>query len=277
MSAILALGAALAWGAGDFLGGLSSRRAHVLTVLAVSQVVGLAGLVVWLLIAHDPWPGLDDVAPAVGAGVAGAIGLAALYRGLALGAMAIVAPISAAAPVVPLAVDAANGSVPSAVQAVGILAVLTGVGVLSREPGSGRRVRVADGAGLALVAALGFGFFIVAIDAAADESVPWAVTVARATASVLVILVAVGVRVTLRPPRRLLPLLIAVGVLDAGANALVAGATTVGAAGIVAVLSSLYPLTTIVLARLVLGERVDRLRRAGGAVALCGAALVAAG
>jgi drug/metabolite transporter (DMT)-like permease len=277
VTALLALGAALAWGGGDFLGGLSSRRAHVLTVLVVSQLVGLVGLVGWLLIARDPWPGIEDVAPAVGAGLAGVIGLAALYRGLALGAMAIVAPISAASPLVPLVVDAANGSVPSAVQGVGIAAVLVGVGVLSREPRSRGRVRVTGGVGLALVAALGFGVFFVSIDAAADASVPWAATTARATASVLVVAVAVGTRVTLRPPRRLLPMVAAVGLLDATGNALVAGATTLGAAGVVAVLSAVYPLTTIVLARLVLGERVDPLRRAGGAMALCGAALVAAG
>ncbi len=277
MSAILALGAALAWGAGDFLGGLSSRRAHVLTVLAVSQVVGLAGLVLWLAVARDPWPGLGEIAPAAGAGLAGAVGLAALYRGLALGAMAIVAPISAASPIVPLAVDAANGSVPEPVQWLGIVVVLTGVVLLSREPGSGRHVRVATGAGLALLAALGFGLFIVGIDAASDESVPWAVTTARATASLLAVGVALGMRVTLRPSRAVLPTVVAVGLLDTGANTLLAAATTVGAAGVVAVLSALYPLTTIVLARLVLGERIDRLRRAGGALALCGAALVAAG
>jgi len=276
VSALLALGAALAWGTGDFLGGLASRRAHVLTVLAVSQVVGLVGLATWLALSSDPWPGVVEVAPAAGAGVAGAVGLAALYRGLALGAMAIVAPISAASPVVPLAVDAANGTTPSALQWVGIVVVLGGVVALSREPGGTSR-RVAAGAGLALVAALGFGLFVVGLDAAADESVPWTVTVARGTASALVVAVALAVRVPLRPPSALLPLLVGIGVFDAGANALVAAATTLGAAGIVAVLSALYPVTTIVLARFLLGERVDGVRRAGGAVALCGAALVAAG
>lgn len=276
MTALLALGAALAWGAGDFLGGLASRRAHVLTVLAVSQLAGLLGLATWLVLSGDPWPGPGDTAAAMGAGAAGAVGLAALYRGLALGTMAIVAPISAASPVVPLAVDAVNGSTPGALQWLGIVAVLAGIGVISRErtPLGGR---VATGVGLALIAALGFGLFVVGIDVAADESVPWAVTTARATATALAVAVALGMRVPLRPSRQLLPLLIAVGVFDAGANALVAAATTFGAAGVVAVLSALYPLTTIVLARLVLGERVDRWRRAGGAVALCGAALVAAG
>jgi drug/metabolite transporter (DMT)-like permease len=277
MAALLALGAALAWGTGDFLGGLASRRARVLTVLAISQLTGLVGLTVWLVVSRDPWPGMDESAPAVGAGIAGAVGLAALYRGLALGAMAIVAPISAASPIVPLAVDAINGSTPGARQWLGIAAVLTGIAVLSRGPGGSGGRRTAAGVGLALVAALGFGLFIVGIDAAADESVPWAVTTARGTATVLALAAALATRSTLRPARALIPLLLAVGVFDTGANVLVTAATTFGSAGIVAVLSALYPVTTIVLARLVLGERVDRWRRAGGAVALCGAALVAAG
>jgi len=276
VSALLALGAALAWGTGDFLGGLASRRAHVVTVLLVSQLAGLAGLAAWLALSRDPWPGLHEIAPAAGAGLAGVVGLAALYRGLALGAMAIVAPISAASPVVPLAIDAINGSTPTGLQWVGVGAALAGIVVLSRQPGGAGR-RVAAGTGLALVAACGFGLFVVGLDAAADGSVPWAVTTARATASMLALAVALTARIPVRAPRSLLPVLVAVGVFDAGANALVAAATTLGAAGIVAVLSALYPLTTIVLARLVLGERVDGWRRAGGAIALCGAALVAAG
>ncbi len=276
MAALLALGAALAWGAGDFLGGLTSRKAPVLMVLGVSQLIGFAGLLVWLGIARDPWPGGGEIAAAAGAGLAGAVGLAALYRGLALGAMAIVAPISAASPVVPLAVDAARGTTPSGMQWLGIGAVLVGIIVLSHQPAYGER-RLASGAGLAVVAALGFGLFVVGIDAAADESIAWATTTARGTSSALVVVTALAVGVSLRPARPLLPALVAIGVFDTGANVLVASATTLGAAGIVAVLSALYPLTTIVLARVLLGERVDRLRRTGGAVALCGAALVAAG
>jgi drug/metabolite transporter (DMT)-like permease len=277
VAALLALGAALAWGTGDFLGGLASRRARVLTVLAISQLAGLAALAVWLAVTRDPWPGTGEIGPAIAAGAAGVVGLAALYRGLALGPMVIVAPISAASPIVPLAVDAINGSTPRAWQWVGIAAVLAGIAVLSREPGGDGERRPAAAVGLALIAALGFGLFIVGIDAAADESVPWAVAAARATATVLALSIALATRTTLRPERAVLPLLLAVGLFDTGANVLVAAATTFGAAGIVAVLSALYPVTTIVLARLALGERVDHWRRAGGAVALCGAALVASG
>ena len=277
MAALLALGGALSWGLGDFLGGLASRRLAVVTVLVVSQAVGLAGLLVWVLVAGDAFPGVGELLPAAAAGIAGLVGLGALYRGLAIGAMGIVAPISAASPIVPLAVDAAKGDTPAALQWFGIALVLTGIAVLSREPAGAGQRRVAAGAGLAVVAALGFGLFVVGLDAGADESAAWAVVAAR-VASVSVAVVAAAVTTaSLRPPRRLLPMLVGVGVFDTGANVFVAAATTHGAAGIVAVLSALYPVVTVVLAWLLLGEHLGRSKRIGGVVALAGAAFVAAG
>lgn len=277
MAALLALAGALGWGVGDFLGGLAARRLAVLTVLAVSQAVGLAGVAVWALASGHPFPGIVELLPAAAAGITAMVGLAALYRGFAIGAMGIVAPISAGAPVVPLAVDAAKGVVPGVLQWLGVALVVAGIVVLSLEPSGDGRRRVAAGAGLAVTAALGFGLFFVGIDAGADESTAWAVTAAR-VASLPVVLAAVLVTSTpLRTARPLLPLLVAIGVFDTGANIFVAAASTHGAAGVVAVLSSLYPVVTIVLAWLLLGERLGRAKRAGGAVALGGAALVAAG
>jgi drug/metabolite transporter (DMT)-like permease len=273
----LALGGALSWGVGDFVAGLAARRIAVLTVLGLSQAIGLAGVLLWVLLASDPFPGVPELFPAALAGVAGAIGLGALYRGLAVGAMGIVAPISAASPLVPLAVDAGRGVVPDPLQVLGVVLVLAGIVTLSRDPGSGGQ-RIAAGAGLAVVAALGFGLFVVGLDAGADESAPWAVVAARSASVTLAVAAAVFVtRTSLRPPRALLPILVGVGVFDTSANVLVAFATTKGAAGIVAVLSALYPVVTVVLARLVLGEQLSVSRRVGGAVALAGAALVAAG
>jgi uncharacterized membrane protein len=277
VAALLALGGALLWGVGDFLGGLATRRVHVLVVLALSQAAGLTGVVVWVALGGEAFPGFGDVLPAVGAGIAGAVGLGALFRGLAIGAMGIVAPISAASPVVPLAVDAARGTTPTALQWVGTVLLLTGIVAISREPASGTSARLAAGAGLALLAALGFGSFVVAIDVAADESASWAVLVARTSSLGLVLVAAALSGTRLRAPGSLLPLLVAIGAFDTGANVLVALATTHGSAGIVAVLSALYPVVTVVLARIVLGERLSAARRAGGAVALGGAALVAAG
>jgi drug/metabolite transporter (DMT)-like permease len=278
MAAVLALCGGAAWGVGDFFGGLASRRMAVLAVLAISQAVGLTGVLCWVALSGEAFPGVGELLPAAGAGITALVGLAALYRGFAIGAMGIVAPISAASPLVPLAVDATKGSVPSALQWLGIVFVLAGIVALSREaPGQDGRSRIAAGAGLAVVAALGFGIFVVGIDAGADESAAWAVVAARAAAVPLVVTAALLTSTSLRAPRALLPMLVAIGVFDTGANVLVAAATTRGAAGVVAVLSALYPITTILLARLVLGERLSAAKRAGGAVALGGAALVAAG
>ncbi len=249
----------------------------MLTVLALSQAVGLAGVLLWVLLSGDGFPGAVELLPAAGAGAAGAVGLAALYRGMAVGAMGIVAPISAASPVVPLVVDASHGIVPNGAQAAGILLVIVGIVVLSREPDAPSGQRLAAGAGLAMVAALGFGLFIVGLDAGADESAPWAVVAARSTSVTLAVVAALVMSAGLTVPRALVPAIVAIGVFDTGANVLVALAVTLGAAGVVAVLSALYPLVTVTLARLALHERLDASRRVGGAVALAGAVLVAAG
>lgn len=277
MASLLALGAALSWGAGDFLGGLASRRIAVVAVLALSQAAGLAGVLLWVLATRDPFPGVAELLPAAAAGLAGLIGLAALYRGLALGAMGIVAPISGASPLVPLAVDAGKGVVPGAVQLLGVGLVLAGVVTLSREQAAPGGRRLTAGAGMAVVAALGFGGFIVGLDAGSDESAAWAVVAARSTSVTLALVAVAATAASLRPPTRLLPMLVGVGVFDTGANVLVAVATTKGAAGVVAVLSALYPVVTVVLARLFLAERLGVTRRVGGGLALAGAALVAAG
>ena len=205
------------------------------------------------------------------------VGLAALYRGFAIGAMGIVAPISAASPIVPLAVDTANGRAPTPTQWAGIALVVSGIVALSREPSVPGRPRVAAGAGLALVAALGFGLFFLGIDAGADKSTAWAVAAAR------------GASVPIRPDRcprnRGHPAAGSQAAPDARRGRSVrhgrerprSGSHTAGAVGIVAVLGSLYPVTTILLAWLVLGERLGTSKRVGGGVALVGAALVAVG
>jgi drug/metabolite transporter (DMT)-like permease len=275
VAALLALAGALGWGVGDFLGGLAARRLAVLTVLAISQAVGLAGVLVWVLVAGDAFPGVAELAPAATAGVAAMVGLAALYRGLAIGAMGIVAPISAAAPVVPLTVDVIRGEVPSAIQWLGVVLVVAGIVVLSWEPSDSSPV--AAGAGLAVFAAVAFGIFFVGLDAGSDESTAWAVTAARLASVPLAVAAALVTRATLAPPRSTLPLLVGCGIFDTTSNVLVATATTYGAVGIVAVLGSLYPVVTIVLAWLVLGERLGVSKRVGGGVALAGAALVAGG
>jgi drug/metabolite transporter (DMT)-like permease len=274
-AAVLALCAAALWGTGDFFGGLAARRISVLIVLFWSQLVGLVGLVVWISASGDARPGADLLL-ALAAGVAGIVGLGCLYQGMAVGAMGIVAPISATSSVVPLTVDLVRGHSPALVQWLGIALALTGIVLVSREPGSSSGP-LAAGVGLALVAALAFGLFIVGLGEAAQESAPWATATARFGSVSAIVLALAWTRTAPRVSSRLLPLVIVVGAFDAAANALLGLAVGRGSIGIVAVLSSLYPLATILLARAIINERLGTTRTVGGLIALGGAALIAAG
>lgn len=272
----LALGASLSWGLGDFLGGLKSRTLHVLTVLVLSQVAGMAAALTWVALSSEGAPGWSSTLLGVGAGASGCLGIAALYRGMAIGAMGIVAPISAVAAVIPFAVGIGSGERPGALQVAGIVVALAGVAVASREPahlGGGR----ADGIGLALLAALGFGLYFVFADRAAEESVPYAVATARGASLLLALAAALVVGVSLRPGRATLPALAAVGLCDVGANMLFSLATTRGYLSVVSVLAALYPVVTVGLAALVLHERVAPTQRLGVVGALAGAAMITAG
>jgi drug/metabolite transporter (DMT)-like permease len=270
MAAIaLALAASLAWGASDFLAGLKSRELAVVWVLLVSQLTGLILVTVAAVASGDPLPSGHAALWAAGAGVAELIGFAAFYRALAVGSMSVVAPLSATAAIVPVFVGLAAGEAPTVMQASGMMLALAGAALAASEPGRGK----AAGVGLALLAAFAFGVFFVGVDQAADDGPLWAVAINRfAAVGVLVAVVA-----TLRPApleaRSFAPLA-AVGVLDVAANVMFAIAMTVGMAGMVSVLGSLYPLATVVLARAVLKEHVTGSQRTGVMAALTGIALV---
>jgi drug/metabolite transporter (DMT)-like permease len=272
----LALAASLAWGCSDFFAGIKSRALPVLSVLAASQaaglVLGFAAALAW----GGALPDTRFVSWAVAAGVAELIGFAALYRGLAVGAMSIVAPISATAAVVPLLVGLAGGDRTSVVQNAGIGLALAGIGLvaLERPDDDARHWRTAAGLGLAFAAAVGFGAFFVGMDHASDGGVLWAVALSRG-ASLGLLVLCVGLmrrRVALTAADRIA--VVAVGALDVLANVLFAAALTHGLAGIVAVLGSLYPVTTVLLARVVLQERIARRQELGVGGALAGVALV---
>ncbi|HEY8103693.1 MAG TPA: DMT family transporter [Gaiellaceae bacterium] len=276
LAVALALGASLAWGLGDFFGGLKSRSLHVLTVLVLQQVFGIGAAAVWVLTSGDAFPGSSATLLAVAAGLAGCVGIGSLYRGMAIGAMGIVAPVSAVSAVIPFVVGVASGERPSSLQVAGILLALLGVAVASREPAS-QGGGSAAGIGLALLAAFGFGLYFVFADRAADESVPWAVATARGSSLLLALVAALVLRVSLRPGRSALPVLALIGLCDVGANMLYSLASTYGYLSIVSVLSALYPVVTVALAAVVLHERVAPTQRLGVAGALAGAAMITAG
>jgi len=272
----LALGASLSYGVGDFLGGLTSRRAHVLAVLSISLAAGAAAVTVWVVLAAEPFLGFGAALAAVAAGSCGVLGLAGLYRGMAIGAMGVVAPISGVAAAIPFAVGIARGERPSLLQVVGTLVALVGLALVSRSSGE-LGVRIATGVGLALVAAFGFGLYFVFLDIAADDSAPWAVLVARLASTTLALVATLVAGVSLALPRGLLLPVLAVGLCDAGANVLFALATTRGLVSVVSVLTSLYPVIPVALAALLLRERLGRVQLSGAAAVLAGAALIAAG
>ena len=190
---------------------------NVLTVLAVSQPAGLIliGAVVagrWAFPGGGWW-----LLWAVLAGIGAAIGIAALYRGLAVGSMGIVAPITSAAPLIPLTVALARGERPSAVQLAGIAVALVGVAVAGWEPGvGGARGRAATGAGLALLAAVFFGSAQVGLEAASNVDPYWASLVLRITSSAAVLSLVPWKRPP--APGRVWPTLALLGLLDAGGD-----------------------------------------------------------
>jgi drug/metabolite transporter (DMT)-like permease len=280
LAVALGLSSAVCWGLADFLGGLQSRSVRVLAVLLVSQAAGLIVIAVALAIAQPDLPPVGDLWPPAAAGLAGALALSAFYRALAIGTMSIVAPISSTGAALPVIVGIATGDRPSAVQVLGIVAAVGGVVLASRELDEDRPATAAPArasVALALMAALGFGAFFIGMKAGADASVPWALFAARAASVTAVLAVVVALRVPLPTAPRRLGALVLVGLLDAGANGLYAAAATEGLLSVVAVLGALYPVSTVLLARAVLGERVRRIQEVGIVTALAGVALIAAG
>jgi drug/metabolite transporter (DMT)-like permease len=275
---LLALGASLSWGIGDFLAGRASRRVRLLTVLVVSQAAGLVSIAVVVLARGEGAPAAGRLGYAALAGVAGAAGLAALYRGLAVGSMSVVAPISATAALVPVVAGVVTGERPSAVQAAGIGLALAGVVLASRNAeATGRGRGFAAGVGLALVAALSFGLLLVALDAASEGDALWSTLAMRATSFSVLVAVALAVRARVSPGRSDLPVLVAVGLLDTAGNALFALASTESLLSVAAVLAQVYPVVTVILARVVLKERIARSQQIGVVGALVGVALITAG
>jgi drug/metabolite transporter (DMT)-like permease len=269
----LAFAASVLWGVGDFLAGLTSRRLATLAVVALSQLFGFGGILVAAAFLGGDFPGPTAVAAAMAAGLAGAIGLAGLYRGMAIGVMGVVAPISASAAVIPVTVGLARGERPSVLQLAGVVLALVGVVLVSREPGGGRLLSAV--VPLALVAALGFGGYFVFMDRASADDAYWAVVVARGFSSTIALAVAAAWG-TLRVGRSNLPVLVVIGLFDVAANLALALALNEGYVSLVSVVAALYPVFTVLLAVVILHERPARSQALGGAVALTGVGLITA-
>jgi drug/metabolite transporter (DMT)-like permease len=279
LTIVLALGASVSWGAADFLSGSLAKRIPLLLVLLVTQAAGIVVVGGAVLLGGQGPPGGDFLLPVLLGSIAAIVGLGALYRGLAVGAMSVVAPISATAAVIPVVVGLATGDRPSALQGVGIAIALTGVALAAREPaheGEGRAT--AAGVGLALIAAAGLGCSLVALKAASDADPAWAALAFRLVMTVLVLVAVVAVRPRTAQKRRGdMPGLGLAGLLDGTATLLFATAFSRGLLSVVSVLGGLYPVVTVILAQTLLHERLARGQRVGVVAALGGVAMIAAG
>jgi drug/metabolite transporter (DMT)-like permease len=275
----LALGSSLTYGLSDFLGGLKSRSLPLLGVLLVSQGAALVALSAFVIPFGEGPPEGSFLAYAAIAGLAECIGVAALYRGLSAGVMSIVAPVAATAPVVPVIVGIALGELPSAIQGGGIALAAVGIVLTACDAESGNLARPGVSASVVfgLLTALGFGSFYVAMDAASEGEIPWALLVARLTAVSIFVATALVARSSLTMKRSDLPVVVSIGVLIIAADSMYAAASTKGLLSVVAVLSSLYPIVTIALARVFIEERVERRQQIGIAMCLGGVVAIAAG
>ncbi|WP_306457972.1 EamA family transporter [Streptomyces sp. SA15] len=284
MALLLGLVSSMLWGAADFAGGRLSRLRSAYSVIFVAQVAALVSTAVYLVAAAEP--ALDTAALAWGvvAGLAGAVALGAFYRALAIGQMGLVAPVASTSVVLPVVVGVVQGQTPPPLQFIGL--ATAGLGAcLAVAPelrsGSGARASSGQSIGLALLAAAGFGVVLIAIAEGSRSSVPQTLFGQRAA-----YVVAVGLVLLLRAgrgerqprwTRSQLGVAVAVGLADMAANLMYAHATHTGLLPVVSVLSSLYPVATVLLARWLDDERLRPLQLAGISATFLGVTLIGAG
>lgn len=277
MAVLLALGAAAGWGAADFLGGVAGRRGGPGSELGItvwSQAIGLVLLAVLTPFVSPTAPAGSDLAWGALAGVGGGAGVALLYRGLARGRMNVVAPVTAAgAAILPVLVGAMMGEVPPTLGSVGVAVALFAIALVSRahDDATGHDVR----AGLpeAVGAGLGFAVVLIALDRTGSSAGLWPLVPMKASAVAVVGAAGLARGRSLRAER---PATVwAIGILDAAAITAYLVASRIGLLPVVAVLGSLYPAGTVLLARTVLDERLTATQLAGLCLALVGVAMIA--
>ena len=275
------MAAALAWGAVDFGAGLKAREVPVFVVLGGMLVIGALGALAALLITRSPPLEGETALLGLGAGVATAVGLTSLYRGLAIGPMSVVAPISAGGVIIPVVVGLATGDEPSNAQVAGIVLAIAGmltVVAYSTDPsgadshGGSRLAAVA----LGVLGALGLGVFFLTAEGVGPEQAPWFLLTGQLVAGALLWLVILtrGMPVTRRSDRLQI---VALGVVSFGAWALSTAAVRSGELSLTATISSLYPLVTVLLAVQLTGESLRPLQVVALLTAFLGVALIAGG
>lgn len=279
MAVLLGLAAAVVYGASDFLGGLATRRSGAYAVVVWSQFTGLLILAAAVLVTGEGMPPARDLAWGAAGGVGGGSGVVLLYRGLSIGRMAIVAPTAAVGgAVIPVLVGLALGERPAPLALAGVLVAVTAIALVSSSHDgvrpAGDRRRLPPGFLEAVGAGLGFALFFVCLDRTTGAADLWPLVAARVSIAVAG-LAGIATRSALRPAPGSMRQIALLGVLDMVANLLYVLASRRGMLSIVAVLVSLYPASTVVLARFVLGERFTRPQLAGLVAAAAGVTLIA--
>ena len=269
------------YGAADFLGGLASRRASTIVIVVIAQAAGLLPLALLLTIIPGTLSSADLLWSAA-AGLAGSAGVGLLYRALAVGTMSIVAPTTAVCAVVlPVAVDAAGGERLGLLTWIGIALALVAIVLVSQHtdrPGDVARPTtmhaLPPGLALAFVSGVAIGLFFIALARTSAAAGLWPLLVTRSVSIVLFSAVALARLQSMRVSGSVLRVAVACGVLDLLANALYIVASRGGPLSVVVTLASLYPASTVLLARTFLGERLSRRQAAGVACALAAVVLI---
>lgn len=285
MALILGLLAGVTYGAADFIGGLASRRSSVFAVVVISQIAGLLLLLAAMPLVPSARPRGDDFMWGAFAGLAGAVGIVLLYRGLAIGRMSLVSPITAViGAAIPFLVGLALHERPSTLATIGVIIALVAVVLVSStaDPALPPAARIQGwlgqpGLAEAVLSGLGIGLFYVFLARSHHDSGMWPLATSRITSSLVITLVALGTRQALLPKAGGWTSILLAGVLDVGANTMYLIATRHGLLAIVAVLASLYPASTVVLAWIFLHERLTNVQLGGVACALVAIALIGLG
>ncbi|MDQ4144858.1 MAG: DMT family transporter [Actinomycetota bacterium] len=286
MAVILGLLASITYGSADFLGGLFTRRAGVLTVVLVSQLMGTLLLLAALPFFLDERFSSSGVAWGAASGVAGAAGVTMLFRGLARGRMSIVAPITGTvAAGIPVIVGLVSGERPAPIALLGVGLALAAVALVSasehassdKDAGDEEVAPRASGIPEALGAGTSFGLFFVLLDQAGDASGLWPLVGARASSLTVIAVAALVTRAALKPPPGTLGGISLAGFLDVAANLFYLLATRQGLLALVAVLTSMYPATTVLLARVMLKEKLSSTQLVGLGLAFAGVIAIAGG
>lgn len=278
MAIALALFSALVYGTSDYLGGRATRAAPVFAVTLLTQSTTAALAVVLVLAERAPFPGGADVGWSLGAGLMSLVGILALYEALANGAMVVVAPITAVvSAVVPVAVGVATGERPSPVAVAGIVLAVVAVALVSGVGGRAERPTPLPIAALAIVAGIGFGLLFVFLDRASDDSGFWPLCIGQLASFPVIVGLVASRRIPVAGIGRSGALAVTAGGLAIAANVSYLLATREGLLSLVAVITSMYPATTVGLATALDGERMTRSQVVGLVLAVVAVAMVAVG